>query len=193
MVNNTDKVWDLADCLASLGHGAHEVEEQTWQDFVSGLRFQHAESLLLAAKRHAYVAAEPSLAFRIGHLVETMLFATSLSNDAQLGQALQMAACLLLPETLAQVWIERLSQDPTTNFPSAAIISQRRAALDIGFALLQQGWIKQALEEGACCFAMTDSSLKGGRDYEITVLDMVFSRNVVDILRQVREWQRCHA
>ena len=174
VVHDSKKVWDLADCLVSLGSGRGDcVDPSTWQDFVAGLWFQHCESLLLSARRHAYVAGEPSLAFRIGHLVETMLFAMFLSNDSNVGEALKMAACLLLPQSLATAWIDRISADPKKFLPSAAIMSQRRAALDIGFARLQQEWIKDKLLQGCCIFAMTDSSPQGGRDYEITVLDIV--------------------
>ena len=49
-----------------------------------------------------------------------------------------------------------------------AILSQRRAALDMGFALFQHVWIKEALQSEVFFYAMTDFSCRGFRDYEIS-------------------------
>ena len=156
-IHDDARLWGLADCVASLGRRGMAVDPEIWQDFVEGMRYQHSESLLLAAKRHAYVAGKPSFAFRVGHLVEAMLCSMSLSHDDDLGQALQLAACLRLPDKLAKAWIERLHEDPGRYMPSKAIMSQRRAALDMGYALLQQASIKSKLEQGAFFYALTDS------------------------------------
>ena len=190
MVHGDKDIWALADCLAGLGRGA-DVASEEWQDFLAGLRHQHAESILLASRRHFYVArGEPSFAFRVGHLVEVMLCCMFLKSDKSLGQALVTAACLLLPQALAEAWIQKLSQDPDLYLPSAAILSQRRAALDMGFALFQQVQIKEALQQGAFLYAMTDSSPQGGRDYEITVLDMILARDACDLMFQSHAWRR---
>ena len=190
MVHGEKDIWDLADCLASLGNGA-AIEEGQWQDFLAGLRYQHAESVLLASRRHNYVArGEPSFAFRVGHLVEVMLCSMFLKSDHSLGQALMTAACLLLPKALAESWMEKLAQDPDLYLPSPAVLSQRRAALDMGFALFQQVQIRNALESGAFLYAMTDSSPQGGRDYEITVLDMILGSDARDIMFKVRAWRQ---
>ena len=190
-IHDGAKLWGLAECVAALGHGVSDLEPKVWQDFVEGMRYQHAESLLLASRRHAYVAGgNPSFAFRIGHLVETMLCSMVVSNDDNLVQALKLAACLLLPEKLAQEWIRRLQDDPGKYIPSKAIISQRRAALDMGYTCLQQAWVKDQLQKGAFFYALTDSSPQGGRDYEVTVLDVVLPQDAVDLLQYVREAQQ---
>ena len=190
MVHGDKDVWALADCLAALGHGG-EVDSEQWKDFLAGLRFQHAESVLLAARRHVYIArGAPSFAFRVGHLVEVMLCSMFLKSDQSLGQALMTAASLLLPRALADAWIQKLSDDPDLYMPSPAILSQRRAALDMGFALFQQAQIKQALQSGAFLYAMTDSSPQGGRDYEITVLDMILASDARDLMFQVHAWRQ---
>ena len=190
IVHSEPDIWGLAECLASLGCGA-PVPEDEWRGFLAGLRFQYAESVLNASRRHAYVAGgKPSFAFRVGHLVEVMLCAMFLKNEDTLGQALQTAACVLLPATLASAWIKKLREDPSRYLPSSAILSQRRAALDMGFALLQQSQIQEALRQGACFYAMTDSSPQGGRDYEITVLDMILNADARDLMFQVHAWRQ---
>ena len=193
VIHDCGKLWGLADCVAALGQGlVSEIDPQVWKDFVEGFRYQHAEGLLLASQRHAYVAGgRESFSFQIGHLVETMLCSMSLSNDDDLAQALQLAACLLLPEKLAQSWITRLREDCRKYMPSKAIISQRRAALDMGYACLQQEWVKQRLEQQAFFYALTDSSPQGGRDYEVTVLDVVRAQDATDLLLYVFSARQC--
>ncbi|CAE7693218.1 unnamed protein product [Symbiodinium sp. CCMP2592] len=146
-IHDPVKLWGLADCVAALGQGADDfVDPTVWKDFVEGMRYQHAESLLLASKRHAYVAvANHGFAFNIGFLVESMLCAMTLNSDGELAHAMKLAACLLLPEKLAAAWIDRLTADDRLYLPSKAIISQRRAALDMGFALLQQAKVQASL------------------------------------------------
>ena len=186
-IHDPVKLWGLADCIAALGQGAnHAVDSTIWQDFVEGVRYQHAESLLLASKRHAYVAAtKHGFAFSIGFLVEAMLCAMALNSDGELAHALKLAACLLLPEKLAGAWIERLTADDRLYLPSKAIISQRRAALDMGFALLQQSKVQASLLKGVFIYALTDSSPQGGRDYEVTVLDFVEHQHAAELLSYV--------
>ena len=189
-IHDDTKLWGLADCVASMGN-SEEVDPSVWRDFVEGMRYQHAESLLLGSRRHAYVAGKPSFAFRVGHLVEAMLCSMSLSHDDDLSQALQLAACLLLPDKLAKEWVRRLHADSRLYLPSKAIISQRRAALDMGYALLQQSRIKERMAAGAFFYALTDSSPQGGRDYEVTVLDIISAEDARKILFYVHSQRQC--
>ena len=82
-----------------------------------------------------------------------------------------------------------MQEDPGKYIPSKAIISQRRAALDMGYTCLQQAWVKEQLQQGAFFYALTDSSPQGGRDYEVTVLDVVLPQDAVELLRYVRSAQ----
>ena len=109
----------------------------------------------------------------------------ALNSDGELAHALKLAACLLLPEKLAGAWIERLTADDRLYLPSKAIISQRRAALDMGFALLQQSKVQASLLKGVFIYALTDSSPQGGRDYEVTVLDFVEHQHAAELLSYV--------
>ena len=191
-VHDPAKLWGLADCVAALGHGENQIDPEIWKDFIEGMRYQQAESLLLSSKRHHYVSGgRGSFAFRIGHLVETMLCAMCLSNDSDLPQALKLAACLLLPEKIAHEWVRRLSEDPGLYLPSKAIISQRRAALDMGYACCQQAWVAERLAEGVFFYALTDSSPQGGRDYEVTVLDAVNANDAIELLMFSRHARGC--
>ena len=111
--------------------------------------------------------------------------ADMLRNSASMRSALLQGLDLVLPAALKPLCLELLESSCTIE-PSPSTISRFRFILDGSFMLCQRDLFEQTLmnaKTGFVTYAMSDSSMQHGRDFEHIYLLIIFKADLLKITR----------
>lgn len=124
--------------------------------------------------------------YRILSLIHIFIMSRSLKNYGDLRSVLAASIRVLLPPSVAKVFLEQLAEK---RLPSPGVMSRFALTLDCGWMLITRAWLCNHFANGSespAVHAMIDSSPQGGVDYVNTVLYIVPGASKVPWLQAYR-------
>ena len=151
-------------CVASLQQLADDLDPMAFLQTVKKLDGRIVDDSSMGRIR--------SIPYRASYMVQIMCCADLLRNSDSLKDVLVQAIALIVPASIKPA-LMNLVDAARHATPNKGTISRWRMILDCSYMLVQRQYLESISDSGFAAYAMSDSSMQHGRDFEHIILKII--------------------